>query len=64
MRGEGVNRGEVGRREKGERRMEKGEGSTLHNFRKHAFTHSMQGATMCIFFKIEFFEENMKKKRR
>ena len=34
MRGEGVNWGEAGRREKGERRMEKGEGegSTLHNF--------------------------------
>ena len=34
MRGEGVNWGEAGRREKGERRREKGEGSTLHNFHR------------------------------
>ena len=34
MRGEGVNWGEAGRREKGERRREKGDGNTLLNFNK------------------------------
>ena len=34
MRGEGVNWGEAGRREKGERRKENGDGTTLLNFNK------------------------------
>ena len=54
MRGEGVigvSRGEVGRREKGERRREKGEGRghhSAHFFPKHLFTLPIQGVIMCI----------------